>query len=60
MKRPNGHDACAECGGPAPHRMLCPTCAIEYGEAPCDCHPCRSDLAGVVPCDRRDNDHEQG
>ena len=59
MKRPNGHDQCAECGGPAPHRMLCPTCAIEYGET-CGCLPCRSDLARVVPCENKDNDHEQG
>jgi len=23
---------CAECGGPAPHRMLCPKCLPAYGE----------------------------
>lgn len=28
-----GHNQCAECGGPAPHRMLCPSCLPAYGEA---------------------------
>ena len=26
----------------------------------CGCVTCRLDLARVVPCDRRGNDHEQG
>lgn len=27
-----GQNQCAECGGPAPHRMLCPACLPLYGE----------------------------
>lgn len=29
-----GRDLCAECGGPAPHRMLCATCLALYPEPP--------------------------
>ena len=27
-----GANQCAECGGPAPHRMLCAKCMPLYGE----------------------------
>ena len=29
---PTGRDTCAECGGPAPHRLLCAACLPDYGE----------------------------
>jgi len=50
----------------ADHGLMCADCRAEDAEIEamlmlrCDCPPCRSDLAGVVPCDRRDSDHEQG
>lgn len=51
-----GTDLCAECGGPAPHRMLCAQCLPQYEAAiiddECTCVSCRSDCAGIVPCER--------
>ncbi|WP_293921068.1 hypothetical protein [Sphingobium sp. UBA5915] len=31
MTRHHGHDQFVECGGPASHRMICPTCEVQHG-----------------------------
>jgi len=49
---------CVECGQPAPHNLICHRCLPLYGETKlvddvCQCVTCRSDVAGIVPCDEQ-------
>lgn len=45
---------CVECGSNRPnHSGLCPTCEQQYDVLTgCDCKVCRSDLAGITPCEK--------
>lgn len=67
MTRPTGRNQCVECGNPAERNMVCDTCAPDYADiaamfAPsptvqasmgdeCGRVSCRSDLAGLAPCE---------
>lgn len=56
-----GTDLCAECGGPAPHRMLCAVCLPQYQDVftddvdpasrePCECASCAGGFRHIHGC----------
>ena len=51
---------CIECGEPAPHRLICAACLPSYGEMLsddiCRCDTCKTDCAGIIPCEREEKE----
>lgn len=56
MVRQTFYDHCCECGAPdAGPSLICDKCKPLYPDL-CDCAVCRSDMSGIVPCERESQD----